>query len=92
MQQKSARGATIKNATLTMSQMGLHAGNGSYCVEEEELIEWEILLRVSNGLLIIIVLYYFCEPHNNVYSNNWLRDPRGTILIIRDKSTSVATS
>ena len=52
MQQKSARGATIKNATLTMSQMGLHAGNGSYCVEEEELIEWEILLRVSNDLKV----------------------------------------
>lgn len=52
MQQKSARGATIKNATLTMSQMGLHAGNSSYCVEEEELIEWEILLRVSNDLKV----------------------------------------
>ena len=35
-----------------MSQMGLHAGNGSYCVEEEELIEWEILLRVSNDLKV----------------------------------------
>ena len=35
-----------------MSQMGLHAGNSSYCVEEEELIEWEILLRVSNDLKV----------------------------------------